>query len=341
MAAVIATTAIGFFVIVIRSADEPESPPTATATATATPTQAAEQTPAPTAVLEGIALTRPIEVRSGPSSDYAIVTRLAVTDSINVLGRSMDGQWLVVAAEDRPTLTGWIPIDAVSGVDHGPLPVVAPPGATPAPGGATLTPDLPDLVISRVYAQRNTLWVEVTNEGVVDAIGEFRVSIDGGPEIALDVKPGEPLRPDESLSALIPGITLQLRHRVEVRLFPAENLQEETTENNVWIGTVSPDIPNDIGISNAEIDEEAGHLVVTLLNNSPIVIKGTFTVSVRETPPNNALLGREFLTDEFGPGNTLEVHFEEITEIDLTQVTIILSTDAIEDAVIANNTYPR
>ncbi|MCA9848072.1 MAG: SH3 domain-containing protein, partial [Dehalococcoidia bacterium] len=147
MAVVIAVTAIGFFGIVIFSADEPAVTPTPEPTVTSTPIDS-------TPVIAGVAITRPIEVRSGPSSAFAIVTRLAVTDSINILGRSQDGRWLVVSAEDRPTQTGWIPLDATTGVEVGPLPVIAAPGATPAAGPATLTPDLPDLVVSRVFSQQ-------------------------------------------------------------------------------------------------------------------------------------------------------------------------------------------
>ncbi|MGE3961307.1 MAG: SH3 domain-containing protein [Dehalococcoidia bacterium] len=335
MAAVIGATAIGFFAVVILSADEPG--------AEATPAPTIAETPPPsTPVIAGVAVTRPVDVRSGPSSQFAIVTRLAVTDSINVLGRSQDGLWLVVTAEDRPTQTGWIPLDATTGVDVGPLPVIAAPGATPPAGPATLSPDLPDLVISRVFAQQNTLWVEVLNQGVADGAGEFLVTIDGGEPVALEVvKPGEPLRPNQRVAGAVPGVYLQLRRELEVVLQPIEGVQEEDTANNTWIGLVGPDAPNDVEIVSAAVEDDDAHLVVTLRNNSPIPVVGTFTVSVREAPPGTALIGRERQTVEIAPGGTAELAFEEITEIDLTRVTVILSTDAIEDAVIANNTYPR
>ena len=336
MAVVIAATAIGFFVVVILSANDPDPAPAATVPPTLT------ATPSPTTVLEGIAITRPIEVRSGPRADFAIVTRLAITDSINVLGRSSDGTWLVVAPEDRPSLTGWIPLDAVTGVEVGPLPVIAPPGATPAPGDATLSPDLPDLVVARAFGRDNMLWIEITNQGIVPASGEFRVSIDGDPDVALDVKPGEPLHPDQTLTAAVPGVFLQLRRNMEVRLLPVEGVEEEDMANNTWTGIAGPDLPNDIEIFSAVVDEEPGsHLVVTLRNNSPIPITGTYTVSVRETGEGNELNGRQRTTERIEVGGLLEIPFPEITEIDFTTISVILSTDSIDDSALANNTYPR
>ena len=336
MAAVIAATAIGFFVVVILSANEPDSAPAATTSPTLT------ATPSPTTVLAGVAITRPIEVRSGPRADFAIVTRLAVTDSINILGRSEDGDWLVVSPDGRPSLTGWIPLDAVSGVQVASLPVIAPPGATPVPGDATLSPDLPDLVVTRAFGRDNLLWVEVTNQGLVPASGEFLVSINGEPPVALDVKPGEPLHPGQTLTAAVPGVFLQLRHNMSVRLVPIEGVEEEDTENNTWTGIASPDLPNDLEIFSAVVGEEpGGHLVVTLRNNSPIPITGTYTVSVRETGEGNALLGRQRATERIEVGALLEIPFPEITEVDFTTVSVILSTDSIDDSSIANNTYPR
>ncbi|MCK9496651.1 MAG: hypothetical protein M0R75_14320 [Dehalococcoidia bacterium] len=335
LTAVLGVAALGFVAAVYFATDEPE--PTATASATPSPTA----TPIP--IVEGVTVTRPIEVRSAPAGNSAIVTLLAITDAVHVLGRSSDGAWLVVAAQDRPTLTGWVPADAIGGVEAGNLTVIAAPGATPAEGtpsgGATLSADLPDLVIARAFAQQNVLWVEVLNEGVADASGELRVSVDGEAEITLGVKPGEPLRPGQRLTAEVPGTHLQLRRNVEVRLLPVAGLEEEDLENNTWLGIVAPDLPNDLEVAGATIED--GHLVVTLGNNSPIPIAGTFTVSVRETPPGNALLGREHVTVEVGRGDTVTVPFETITDLDLTRATITLTTDAIQDADLANNTYPR
>ena len=335
MGAVIVSTAVAFVAIVIFAADDPGD--------ASTPTPATTSTPLPmsTPVLQGVAITRPVEVRSGPGSDFAIVTRLAVTDSINVLGRSADGRWLVVSAEERPALAGWIPTDAVTGVETSPLPVIAPPGATPLPSDATLTPDLPDLVVSRVFSTDNVLWVEVLNQGVADAIGEIRVSVDGAEDVALGVKPGEPVRPGQRVASAIPGVYLQLRRNVEVLIAPLEGREEEDLENNVWIGIVAPDQPNDVEILAAAVEASDNHLVVTIRNNSPIPITGTFTVSVRETAEGNTLLGRERATVEIGSGDSLKLPFTGIAEIHLTRVRVLLSPDAIDDAVLANNSYPR
>ncbi len=338
MAVVIGVTAIGFFSIVILAANETGATPTPTPTAVAaTPIPTVTATP----VLADIAVTRPIEVRSGPGSDHEVITRLAVTDAIHVLGRSADGRWLVVAAEDRPTQTGWIPADAVTGLGGTALPVIAPPGATAPPSEATLTPDLPDLVVSGVFARDNVLWVEVLNQGVADATGEVRVTVDGGDEVVLGVRPGEPLRPDQRVSSAIPDFYLQLRRNVEIRIVPLEGREEEDLDNNLWIGIVAPDQLNDLEIVGAVVEAPDDHLIVTIRNNSPIPIAGTYTVSVREAAPNNTLLGRERATVEVASGETIDLPFLGITEIDLTRVRVILSTDAIDDGVLANNTYPR
>jgi len=336
IAVVIGATAVVFFGAVILAANDTGAPVTPTAAAaTAIPTATA------TPVIDGIAITRPIEVRSGPSSDFAVVTRLAVTDAIHVLGRSADGRWLVVAAEDRPALTGWIPADAVTGLGGSTLPVIAPPGATAPPVDATLSPDLADLVVSGVFARDNVLWVEVLNQGVADATGEIRVSVDGGPEVVLGVKPGEPLRPDQRVASAIPDNYLQLRRNVEVRISPLEGREEEDLDNNLWIGIVAPDQPNDLEIVGAVVEAPDDHLVVTIRNNSPIPIAGTYTVSVREAAPDNTLLGREHATVEVASGDTINLPFLGITAIDLTRVRVILSTDAIDDADLGNNSYPR
>ena len=120
-----------------------------------------------------------------------------------------------------------------------------------------------------------------------------------------------------------------------------EGLEEADPGNNTWTGIVGPDVPNDIEILSAAIEDADKHLVVTIRNNSPIPVAGTFTVSVRETSEGAKLLGRGQATSEIAAGDTLELPFPEITEIDLTRARAILSTDAIDDPVLANNSYPR
>ena len=86
MGVVMGATAIGFFAIVILAADEPPPAPSPTATPSA---------PSTTPVTEGVALTEPVDLRSGPASDVAIVTRLAMTEPIRVVGRSADGAFVL------------------------------------------------------------------------------------------------------------------------------------------------------------------------------------------------------------------------------------------------------
>ena len=337
IAAVVIATTIGFLIVVIVSADDPGP----RITSGADGQSGGAPTATPTEVVEGVYLLGPVSLRSGPAMDVAIVTRLAQTDEIRVLGRSDDGDWLVIGARNRPDVTGWVPSESVTGVDVPSLPVIAAPGSTlPEPGG-TLTPDHPDLVVTRAFAQQNQLWVEVTNQGAADAMGGFSVAIDGGEPIDVQVRPGEPLRAGATVAVPIPDRFLQLRFNMEVTVIPADGLVEEDVENNTWTGIVGPDVPNDVEILGASAGADGEPLVVTIRNNSPIPVAGDFSLSVRDAPPGTQLIGRERTTIEVASGATFDVTFDELTEVDITRVTIILSTDAIEDASVANNAYPR
>ncbi len=335
MAFIITATAIGFFVVVILSAED-STPPAVVATIT----------PTATAVLladvtEGVALTGPVALRSGPAQNFAIVTRLAASDEIRILGRSDTGDWLAIGVRNRPDVTGWVEATSVSGVEVAPLPVITGPGSTPPVVDSTLTPDHADLIVARAFSQQNQLWVEIVNQGAADAIGGFTVAVDRYPPVEVQVRPGEPLRAGQSLVAPVPGHYLQLRVNLQVAVQPTATLVEEDAENNWWGGIVGPDVPNDMEILDAIAGIAGEPLVVTVRNNSPIPIAGLFTLSVREAVAGMQLLGREQVTIEVDTDHTFDVTFEELTDVDMTRVTIIMGTDAIDDADVANNVYPR
>jgi len=335
IALVVVVTIIGFFVAVIwRSADSP-----AAAIATPEPTVAGELTN------EGEAEPRllgPVELRSAPAPNVAIVTRVAETEAIRVLGRSPSGEWLAISIVDRPGVSGWVLAAAVTQVQVSTLPVIEGSGAagTPVPGG-TFTPDLPDLVIERVFSQENRLMVRLANHGIASATGVFQVSVNGQAPIALDVKPGEALRPGQTLDAEIPGEYVQLRSAISVVLLPDPERPEENTDNNHWDGIIEPDQPLDVEIVTAYVREDDGVLVVEVRNNSSIPIAGSFTVSVREALPSTVLLGRNVALTEIAADEVVEFEFEALVNADLTRITISLSSNAIDDSVLANNTYPR
>ncbi len=337
IAFVVVATVVAFFVLVVLPAGRDDPP--AAAAPSPTPTQTESPSPEP-----GPRLLRPVELRSGPASNVAIVTRLAETDAIRVVGRSDGSDWLAVGLVDRPGVSGWVPADAVSGVPSvAALPVLEGPGGEPVatPGGGTLTPDLPDLVVERAFARNNRLMVSVLNQGAGDAAGEFMVSINGGDPILLDVKPGEPLRPGQTLEAPIPDHYVQLRQAFDVLLVPTVDRPEEDEANNEWSGIVEPDAPNDVEVVGATNRPPEGTLVVLLRNNSPIPVIGSVTVSVREALPSTALLGRQTLSVEWPAGGLQEFEFPEVVGVTLSQVTVNASMNAIQDADITNNVFPR
>ncbi len=331
---VVIATVVAFFVVVILPATNEDEP-----TVAATPTPTATSTPPPEE--DGPRLTRAVELRSGPASNVAIVTRLAATDEIRIVGRSADGEWLAVGLLERPGTVGWVPSDAVAGVeDSASLPVVATEGED-TPTSGTLTPDLPDLVVERAYSAGNQLMVRIVNQGAGDAGGEFLVSLDGRDPIALDVKPGEPLRAGQALDAPIEGYYLQLRQSVSVLLVPSIDRPEEDEANNSWSGFVEPDQPNDIEVVGASTVAPDDHLQVVVRNNSPIPLVGVISITVREALPSTVMLGRQNGTVEMPPGELMEIDFPEIVDVSLSQITINVSMNAILDDDISNNVYPR
>lgn len=88
-----------------------------------TPTVAATQPPAP--IVRGNA-----NIRSGPGTDYPIISSASVNEQIDVIGQNTAGDWLQLAGQ------GWIFAELVDNVPSD-LPTVAaaaaPPAATPIP----------------------------------------------------------------------------------------------------------------------------------------------------------------------------------------------------------------
>lgn len=337
IAFVVLATIVGFVVLVVLPAANDETP-TAATPPPATPTSTEAPTP------ERPHLARPIELRSGPAPDVAIVTRLAQTDPIRLVGRSDRSDWLAVGLVDRPGVVGWVPVDAVEGIpDLASLPVVAASSGASAPvnGAPTFTPDLPDLVVEEALSIGNVLHVRIANQGAGDAMSDFLVSINGADPVALDVKPGEPLRAGEAFEAPVPGFYLQLRQAITVLLVPTQGQPEEDEVNNSWEGFVEPDQANDIEVVGASSKAPDDRLAVVIRNNSPIPLLGAITISVREALPSTTLLGRQTLQLSIQAGETIEFEFEEIVDISLSQITITASMNAIQDGNIENNGFPR
>jgi len=212
---------------------------------------------------------------------------------------------------------------------------------TPVPGTVTQPPDLPDLRIESVFSRANRLVAVIVNDGPGDLPTPILVAVNEGTPIRIETKAGEPLRARERVEATVPGEYVQLRARPSVRVLTEPANREVNTQNNTWTGIVEPDRPNNLGITGAVAAGADRHLVITVQNDSPIPVHGMITLTVREALPSTVLLGRDARELLLEPGKTVDVPFPEIRQVQLTGITVRLSTDAIHDAVLADDSYPR
>ena len=292
-----------------------------------------------------IAVTRDLDLRASPAADAALVTHIADGTRVRVLGRSPDARWLVVGIEGASSIVGWAPVDALTGYgDVQRLAIVADARSVSAGGtraSSTQTPDLADLRIDRVYARQDRLVVSVVNDGPGDLTTPIFVSVNDGAPVRLETKAGEPLRAREGVEMTVAGAYVQLRAPVTAKVFTQPPEREEDTSNNTWTGLVEPDVPNDLEILRAAAAGGNRQLVVTVRNASSIPIAGTITLTAREALPSTTLLGRVTQDVNLEPGATVDVPVTGVVGVDLTRATVRLSTDAINDANLSNDTYPR
>jgi hypothetical protein len=297
-------------------------------------------TPAPVA----LTLRRAIELREGPAPDTAIVTRLPAAAPVLVLGRSIDSSWLVVSLRSASDVVGWVPADAVEGVrDANRLAVIMDArSAAPATTAAAQRPaDLPDLRIEAASSRNNRLVAVIVNDGPGDLPTPLLVAVNDGNPVLIETKAGEPLRAKERVEVVVPGEFVQLRARVTLKVQTEPTSREAHTDNNAWTGIIEPDRPNNLGIAKAEAVGDDRHLVVTVQNDSPIPVRGTLNLTVREPLPSTTLLGRDARDVAIEAGKSLDIPFPDLKQVDLTRITVRLSTDAIHDDVLADDVYPR
>ncbi len=299
-------------------------PPTPAATSTAVPARL------------GVA----VDLRSAPSSRVAIVAKLEAGSGVTVTGRDDSGDWLLIEVTGEPGLRGWVPRNAVIGApDIEDLAVLAStPTATAVPT-ATLVPALPDLVVALAEARDNQLVVTLANEGTADVSGTILISLNGATPKPIDVKAGEPLLAGDELELRYEEEYVQRRGRVTIEASIDPPVEELDNANNRLQIVIEPDVPNDLGITNALLIQGRG-LVVSVRNNSTIPIVGLIAIDVRQRP-EGTLLGRRRLEVELLPEEIIEVEFEALDELDFTRATIQLASDALDDAQFANNTFPR
>lgn len=329
--------------------EQPEPPPPAPTEPTPTP-PATHAEAGPEAV-------RTTHALDAPGSGGRSRGELAVGTPLRIEGRSVDGQWLAVSAaagegsSGSSPVAGWVPVDAVTGTgDVDALRVLdartfrlAIASPTPAPPGdarPTPPPGRPDLVVREVFARDNRLVVVVANDGSADAAGEgvIEASVDGGRYVRIDT--GKALRPGDELEATVEGAYVQRRSHVSITL-RAWGIIEADTGNNTFGAEVAPDTFNDIEVLGIGRDEESGHIVVELRNNSPIPLVGAVTLEVRDSTPG----GRAILADVFPldveSGATSRYDLPALVDADPGSISVTISTESINDADSANNMYPR
>ena len=225
--------------------------------------------------------------------------------------------------------------------------VTASPAASPSPTPtqeARPTPDpsrtdYPDLVVREVYSRLNQLVVVVANAGNADADGVIEVSVDGGRPHPIDT--GKALRPGDFLEYPLEGEYVQRRGQVVVTVRPTASIVERNAGNNVFVGVVTPDAPNDLAVIDIAYGGSGPHLIATIRNRSPIPLTGEVTIAIRELEAQDELLLRETRELDVERGATQAFEFPAITTPPLGSVQVIISTDAINDADASNNLLPR
>lgn len=286
------------------------------------------------------ALTRDAPLRAGPGDDAATLILLPTGTRLRLLGRSADGRWVAAAAEDRPDLIGWLRFEDLEGVDLMTLTTVT---ADPSATGTRTTPagpsDAPDLRLESAYVRDNRLFVSVLNAGSADARGTLLASVDGAAPVPLEGKSDEGLRSGQRIQAAVRGVFVQIRGSVTVTVSLNPSVTEGDQGNNTFDGIVEPDQPTDLEL--VSVERGASGLAVTVRNRSSIPITGAYTITVREPSPGTRLLGRLVQTGTIEAGATTVITFPDLREVDLTSISVELSTDAIQDGVLSNNKYPR
>lgn len=308
--------------------------------------QTAEQPNAP-------ALLGDTQLREAPRQDAPIVTSLAADTPVELLAVSDDGYWLSVVPQRQRTPRGWVPLISVRNTgDLAMLPRTVTSAMTAtaspvAPSATAMTPAVSpvatslqaDVRIEQLDSRGNRLHLVVRNMGAVAAPQLLQVTVDD--RAAREVDLGRELPPGETAEFVLETEYVQRRASVTVTVHVVGDQDAGASTGATATAVVEPDEPNDLELLAPSADAGDGHLIVSMRNNSPIPLVGTATVSVREPPPSNRLVARLDAPFDVEPKVSFDVDFVEIREPDPAAFYIVLSTDALTDADLGNNTYPR
>lgn len=297
----------------------------------------ASPTTTPRAVTSPV-LTRDIPLRAAPSAGGREVAGTLAGTPVRLAGRLEDGSWYIVEVVGRLDALGWVPADALDGIEsaRASVPVLATSGG-PVPAAGPGDPrDLPNLVLEQVSVRQNQVHVELSNDGFTDLAGPFSVSVNDGPPHTIAL-PGKPLRPGDRIDTTLGGEYVQRRATISVVASVA--VAEQSTDDNRLALTVDPDLPLDLEVLSVVAQPQ---LTITLRNNAAIPLVGAVTLTVRESRPSDRLLTR--LDDaplNIARGGTQDFRIPAVVGADLTRIQVLLQTSAINDADIRNDVYPR
>jgi uncharacterized protein YraI len=251
-------------VAIFKAGDGSSKTSVSAPTTTRTPTQPAT---ASTDSSSGKA-TSTINVRSGPGNGYEALGLLRKGSQAKIIGRSDDGEWLLIEYPAHSNLHGWVIASSMeTGLDLATLPVATPeslpmaivptypPDITVVPeetAEATATavitttpaPALPDLVVGGTLVSGGTLVVTVTNQGT-------GALVSAPIEVAIYDAAGEQLLKSASLAAqnLNAGASIDVQTNYIAVVGPTEVLvivdpngkvTESDDTNNRLIVSLSP-----------------------------------------------------------------------------------------------------
>lgn len=184
-------------------APTPTPLPTATATPTPSTTPSPTVTPSPTFPRDALVAADRLNLRAGPNTLHPIRGGLGLGTPVAIDGRSHDGSWLAVRAEDGAA--GWVNAGYVElRRDLEAIPVVPTPTSppTPTPTPVPMDPALPLVVQPSEVAQGDPILVRLRAPGAAQVVAAFERTqaplMPVGPETfagilgaAADLSPGQ------------------------------------------------------------------------------------------------------------------------------------------------------